>query len=100
MAEKLASYFITQRKVNMKLRTFEGEQFQGEMTTDFPISQDGIPVLLVNDRPFSPEEAEFFIEYVTQEELDLLKEGGYNLPGWEEKDEGYEEVDEIDSADN
>jgi hypothetical protein len=41
----------------MKLRTFEGEQFEGEMTTDFPISQDGIPVLLVNDRPFSPEKA-------------------------------------------
>ncbi|MGD0626087.1 MAG: hypothetical protein ABSB32_15390 [Thermodesulfobacteriota bacterium] len=49
----------------MKIRTFEGEQFEGEMTTDFPISQDGIPVLLVNDRPFSPEEAEFFIEYAT-----------------------------------
>jgi hypothetical protein len=32
---------------------------QGEVTTGFPISQDGIPVLLVNDRPFSPEEAEF-----------------------------------------
>ena len=84
----------------MKLRTFEGEPVRGEMTTDFPISQDGIPVLLVNDRPFSPEEAEFFIEYVTPEELDLLREGGYDLPGWEEKDEGYEEVDEIDSDDN
>ena len=49
----------------MKLRTFEGEPVRGEMTTDLPISQDGIPVLLVNDRPFSPEEAEFFIEYAT-----------------------------------
>jgi hypothetical protein len=84
----------------MKLRTFEGEQFQGEMTTDFPISQDGLPVLLVDDRPFSPEEAEFFIEYVTQEELNLLKEGGYDLPGWEEKDEGYEEVGETESNDD
>jgi hypothetical protein len=84
----------------IKLRTFEGEQFRGEMTTDFPISQDGIPVLLENDRPFSPEEAEFFIEYATQEELDLLREGGYDLPAWEGGGEGYEEVDEIDSDDN
>ena len=82
----------------MKLRTFEGEQFRGEMTTDYPISQDGTPVLLVNDRPFSPEEAEFFIEYVTHEELDLLKEGGYDLPEWEGGDEGIrqEDLDEED----
>ena len=36
------------------------------MTTDFPVSQDGIPVLLVNDEPLSPEEAEFFIEYAAK----------------------------------
>ena len=50
----------------MKLRTFEGEPVRGEMTTDLPVSQDGLPVLLVNDEPFSPEEAEFFLESVTQ----------------------------------
>jgi hypothetical protein len=67
----------------MKLRTFDGEQVRGKMTTDFPVSQDGIPVLLVNDEPLSPEEAEFFIEYATQDELERLREGGYDLPAWE-----------------
>jgi hypothetical protein len=46
----------------MNLRTFEGEPIRGKLTTDFPVSRDGIPVLLVNNEPFSPEEAEFFIE--------------------------------------
>ena len=84
----------------MKLRTFEGEPVRGAMTTDFPVSQDGIPVLIVKDEPFSPEEAEFFIEYAAQEELEMLREGGYDLPAWEGRDEGYEEVEEIDSDDN
>ena len=84
----------------MKLRTFDGEQVRSEMTTDFPVSQDDIPVLLVKDEPFSPEEAEFFIEYATQEELEMLREGGYDLPAWEGRDEGYEEVEEIESDDN
>jgi hypothetical protein len=67
----------------LKLRTFEGESVQGEMTTEYPASRDGLPVLLVTDEPFSPDEAEFFLESATQEELELLKEGGYNLPPWE-----------------
>ena len=67
----------------MKLRTFEGEPVQGELTTEYPVSRDGLPVLVVTDEPFSPDEAEFFLESATQEELELLKEGGYNLPGWE-----------------
>jgi hypothetical protein len=84
----------------MKLRTFDGEQVRGKMTTDFPVSQDGIPVLLVNDEPFSPEEAEFFIEYAAQDELERLREGGYDLPAWEGGGEGHEEVEEIDPDDN
>jgi len=39
--------------------------------------------LVVTDEPFSPDEAEFFLESATEEELELLKEGGYNLPDWE-----------------
>ena len=39
--------------------------------------------MLVADEPFSPDEAEFFLEAATQEELELLKEGGYELPKWE-----------------
>jgi len=38
---------------------------------------------IVNGEPFSPKEAEFFLETATQEELGLLKEGGYDLPKWE-----------------
>jgi hypothetical protein len=67
----------------LKLRTFEGESVQGELTREYPVSQDGLPVLLVNDEPFSPDEAEFFLESATQEELELLREGGYELPKWE-----------------
>jgi hypothetical protein len=67
----------------LKLRTFEGEPVQGELTTEYPVSRDGLPVLVVTDEPFSPDEAEFFLESATQEELELLKEGGYHLPGWE-----------------
>jgi hypothetical protein len=47
------------------------------------VSRDGIPVLLVKGEPFGPEEVEFFLESPTQEELGLLKEGGYELPEWE-----------------
>ena len=78
----------------MKLRTFDGEPVRGKMTTDPLVSPDGGPVLLVNDEPFSPEEAEFFLESVSQEELKMLSEGGYDLPEWEDKDKGYEEVEE------
>ena len=67
----------------MKLRTFEGEPVTGELSTEYPVSRDGLPVLLVGDEPFSPEEAEFFLESATQEELELFKEGGYNFPKWE-----------------
>lgn len=84
----------------MKLRTFEGEQVRGEMTIELPLSQDGLPVLLVNDELFLPEKAEFFIEYAAQEELEMLREGGYDLPAWEGRDEGYEEVEEIESEDD
>jgi hypothetical protein len=67
------------------------------MTTDVPVSQDGLPVLLVDGQPFSPEEAEFFLESASQEEMEKLEEGGYDLPEWVERVEGYEEVEEIDS---
>jgi hypothetical protein len=81
----------------MRLRTFEGEAVGGKLTTDFPVSRDGLPVLLVDGQPFSPEEAEFFLEPASQEELEMLEEAGYDLPEWEDRDEGYEEVEEVDS---
>ena len=84
----------------MKIRTFDGEQVRGEITTDFPVSQDGIPILLADGEPFSPEEAEFFLESATPKEMKMLEEGGYDLPAWEEEEEGYEEAEEIDSDEN
>jgi hypothetical protein len=83
----------------LKLRTFDGEPVLGELTTEYPVSQDGLPVLLVNGEPFSPEMAEFFIEYANNRERKLIKEGGYDLPDWGEREEGYEEVEEVDSDD-
>jgi len=66
----------------LKLRTFDGKPVLGELTTEYPVSQDGLPVLMVNDEPFPPEEAEYFIEYANTRELKLLNEGG----GRERKD--------------
>jgi len=67
----------------LKLRTFEGEPVLGELTTEYPVSRDGLPVLIVNDESFRPGEAEFFLDSATPEELELLQEGGYELPEWE-----------------
>ena len=66
----------------MNLRTDTGEKVKGKLITEEYISPDGNPVLLVNDEPFSPEEAEFFLESATEEELELLEEGGYELLEW------------------
>jgi hypothetical protein len=81
----------------MKLRAFDGEPVRGKLTMDFPVSQDGRPGLLVDGQPFSPEEAEFFLESASQEEMEMLEEAGYDLPAWEDKDEEYEGVEEINS---
>jgi hypothetical protein len=50
----------------------------------------------MNDNPFSRQEAEFPLESATTKELEILKEGGYDLPAWEERAEGYEEIEETD----
>jgi hypothetical protein len=84
----------------LKLRTFDGERVMGELTMEYPVSQDGLPVLLVDGEPFAPEEAEFFIEYANKRDLALLKEGGYDLPDWKEREGGHEEVEEIDGDDH
>ena len=78
----------------MKLRTFDGEPVRGKMTTDSLVSPDGGPVLLVNDEPFSPDEADFFLESATEKELEMLQAGGYDLADWEDKDEENEEDEE------
>ena len=66
----------------MKLRTFGGELVTGEFSTQFDMSPDGSPVLVVKGEAFIPDEAEFFLESATEEELELLEEGGYDLQPW------------------
>ncbi len=73
------------------------------MTTDSLVSADGVPILLVNDEPFSPDEAEFCLESATEKEMEMLLEGGYDLAEWEGMDEETgedEEDEEIESDDD
>ncbi len=35
-------------------------------------------------------------EFTGVDEVELLREGGYDLPGWEAGDKGYEGVEEIE----
>jgi hypothetical protein len=84
----------------MKLRTFDGEPVRGKMTTDSSVSPDGGPVLLVNDKPFSPDEAEFFLESAGQRELEMLEEGGYDLADWEDTEEGNEGEEEDEESES
>ena len=91
------------RDFDLKLRTFEGEPVRGKMTTDPKVSPDGGPVLLVNDEPFPPDEADLFLESATEKELEMLQEGGYDLAEWEGMDEESgedEEDEEIESDDD
>ena len=40
------------------------------------------------------------MESATQKELDMLEEGGYDLPEWGDKVEGYEESQEDEQIDS
>jgi hypothetical protein len=86
----------------LKLRTFEGHRAKGDLSTDHPLSQDGIPVLVVDGEAYLPEEADFFIESATDEQLEELDDAGYDLPLWEDReiedfDEEEKEEEEEDS---
>lgn len=70
----------------MKLRTFEGKRMKGELITEYPISTDGSPVLVVNGVPYGPDDADFLLESATPRELKLLEAAGYDLPGWGEQE--------------
>jgi hypothetical protein len=50
---------------------------------------------LVDDEPFEPEEAEFFLESATSKGMGMLEEGGYDPPGWEEKDGGKRKAERL-----
>ncbi len=83
----------------MKLRTFEGERVRGELSIDHPLSQDGVPVLVVNGEPYLPEEADFFVESATDEQLEELDNAGYDLPLWEDREVDESEEEETEDLD-
>jgi hypothetical protein len=74
--------FLDFKEGSLKLRTFGGEQVTGEFSTEFDMSPEGNPVIVVKGEAYHPEEAEFFLESATDEELELLEEGGYDLQPW------------------
>ncbi len=80
----------------MKLRTFDGERVKGELVANHSMSPDGSPVLVVDGEAYLPEEADFFIESATDEEIEDLDDAGYDLPLWEDReiDESEEEEKE------
>ena len=78
----------------MKLRTFEGHRVKAELSSEHPLSQDGVPVLVVDGEAYLPEEADFFIEAATDEQLEELDNAGYDLPLWEDREIGDFEEEE------
>jgi hypothetical protein len=80
--QKEAICFLDFKEDLLKLRTFGGELVTGEFSTEFDTSPDGSPVIVVKGEPYNSEEAEFFLESATEEELELLEEGGYDLQPW------------------
>jgi hypothetical protein len=77
----------------LKLRSFDGKRAKGDLSADHPLSQDGFPVLVVDGEAYLPDEADFFIESATDEQLEALDDAGYDLPQWEDReiDESEEE---------
>lgn len=85
----------------MKLRTFDGERVKGELTADHPASDGGVPVLVVEGEAYLPEEADFFIESATDEQLEALDDAGYDLPLWEDREiDESEEEEELEERDD
>ncbi len=78
----------------MRLRTLDGQLVRGKLTTEYPLSVDGSPVLIVKGEPYGPEEADFYLESATTIERKQLTKGGYNLPKWSEHDEDQNILEE------
>jgi hypothetical protein len=84
----------------LKLRTFDGHRAKGELSADHPLSQEGVPVLVVGGDAYLPDEADFFIEAATDEQLEALDDAGYDLPLWEDREiDESEEEEEIEEDD-
>ena len=69
---------------------------KGELFTEYPISTDGSPVLVVNGEPYGPDDAVFLLESATPRELKLLEATRYELPGWGEQEGNGEFMDDDD----
>ena len=78
----------------MRLRTLNGELVRGKLTTEYPLSTDGSPVLIVKGEPYGPEDADFYLESATTIERKQLAKGGYNLARWSEHGEDSNFIDE------
>ena len=78
----------------MRLRTLDGELVRGKLTTEYPLSPDGFPVLIVKGEPYGPEDADFYLESASTIERRQLAKGGYNLEPWSEHGEDQGSVDE------
>jgi len=85
----------------MRLRTMDGEIVRAKITTEYPMSEDGSPVLVVQGEPYSPEDADFYLESASTIERKLLAKAGYNLEPWSEhgEDQGLVEEDLRDEED-
>lgn len=86
----------------MRLRTLDGELVRGKLTTEYPMSTDGIPVLIVKGEPYGPEDADFYLESATTIERKQLAKAGYNLERWSEhgEDQGFVDEDFKDEEDS
>jgi hypothetical protein len=80
----------------MRLRNLNGEMVRGKLTTEYPLSTDGSPVLVVKGEPYGPEDADFYLESATPIERKQLVKGGYNLEPWSEHGEDQGFMDEQD----
>jgi len=84
----------------MRLRTLEGELVRGKLTTEYPMSADGSPILIVKGEPYGPEDADFYLESATTVERRQLARGGYSLEPWSEHGEDQDFADEEDSGED
>lgn len=85
----------------MRLRNLNGDKMRGKLTTEYPLSTDGSPVLVVNGEPYGPEDADFYLESATTVERKQLVQAGYNLEPWSEhgEDQGFMDEDFKDEED-
>jgi hypothetical protein len=78
----------------MRLRTLDGELLRGKLTTEYPLSTDGSPVLIVKGEPYGPEDADFYLESASTIERRQLAKGGYKLARWSEHEEDQTFMDD------